>query len=331
MDRIREALGEAKLTYFGFSYGTFLGTVYAGLFPDHVRALVLDGAIDPNQALEQRLATQAKGFDDALDAFLAQCKTDATCAFHNDGHPAEAYDALMAKIDAGPLPATVMQDPRPVGPGEAFIGVLFALYARDSWPTLAQALDMAQGGDGSLLLAMSDAYNDRQPDGTYSNEAAANNAVNCTDYKVPTDPAAYEAMVPDLQKVAPRFGQAIAYSGDDLRVLAGAADARSGGHPCRRRAADPRGRDDKRPGDAVPVGAESRQGAGVWRAVDPAWRGAHRVRVQHLHPATCRSVPGVAEDPGSRARSAGPDRSCGALSGRGTSWRSGSASSGPGS
>jgi pimeloyl-ACP methyl ester carboxylesterase len=211
MDRIREALGEAKLTYFGFSYGTFLGTVYAGLFPDHVRALVLDGAIDPNQGLEQRLATQAKGFDDALDAFLAQCKSDATCAFHNDGHPAEAYDALMAKIDAGPLPATVMQDPRPVGPGEAFIGVLFALYARDSWPTLAQALDMAQGGDGSLLLAMSDAYNDRQPDGTYSNEAAANNAVNCTDYKVPTDPAAYEAMVPDLQKVAPRFGQAIAY------------------------------------------------------------------------------------------------------------------------
>ena len=63
---------------------------------------------------------------------------------------------------------------------------------------------MAQGGDGSVLLVMADAYNERDPDGTYKNVTAANIAVNCLDYKVPTDVAAYDAMVPDLEAKARR-------------------------------------------------------------------------------------------------------------------------------
>jgi len=213
MDQIRAALGEEKLTYLGFSYGTFLGTVYAGLFPTRVRALALDGAIDPAQTFEQRNQVQAEGFERALTAFLDDCKARQTCQFYNNGRPAEAYDALMRQIDAKPLPATAIGDDRLVGPGEAFTGVLYSLYSRQSWPVLAQALALAQRGDGSILLVLADAYNERQPDGTYKNVAAANNAVNCLDYVVPTDVAAYDAMVPVLEKAAPRFGQAIAYSG----------------------------------------------------------------------------------------------------------------------
>jgi pimeloyl-ACP methyl ester carboxylesterase len=213
MDRIRAALGETKLTYFGFSYGTFLGTVYAGLFPGNVRALVLDGAIDPAQSFDQRNEAQAAGFAHALNAFLGDCAAQPSCAYYSNGRPAAAFDALMKRIDARPLPATAVADPRPVGAGEAFIGVLYALYSKQAWPALAQGLALAERGDGSILLLLADAYNERQPDGSYKNTAAANNAVNCLDYRVPTDVAAYDAEVPVLEKAAPRFGAAIAYSG----------------------------------------------------------------------------------------------------------------------
>ena len=213
LDRLRAALQEPRLTYFGFSYGSLIGTQYAGLFPDKVRALVLDGPIDPTQTLEQRDEAQAVAFSQALDRFLADCASRLSCPFQNGGRTAAAFDALMAHIDATPLPATATGDPRLVGPGEAFTGVLASLYSRATWSVLAQGLALAQRGDGSILLLLADAYNERDADGTYSNSAAANNAVNCTDYVVPTDVGAYEALAPKLEKVAPRFGIVIAYSG----------------------------------------------------------------------------------------------------------------------
>ncbi len=213
MDQLRDALGEERLTYLGFSYGTYLGTVYADLFPTRVRAMVLDGAIDPAQTFDQRNEAQAAGFARALDAFLDDCKARPACPFYNGGKPADAFDALMRRIDSGALPAVAVADKRPVGPGEAFTGVLAALYAQSSWPVLAQGLALAQRGDGSILLLLADSYNQRQADGTYKNVVAANNAVNCLDYVVPTTVAAYDAMVPVLERVAPRFGAAIAYSG----------------------------------------------------------------------------------------------------------------------
>ena len=213
MEEIREALGEDKLSYLGFSYGTFLGAEYANLFPDRVRAFVLDGAVDPTQSFVSSLETQGKGFADALNRFLDNCEGRPTCQFNGGQDVRETFDQVMADIDAQPLPADAIGDPRLVGPGEAFTGVLAALYDRGSWNILEQGLELARRGDGSLLLLLADSYNRRDPDGHYENISAANVAVNCSDYVVPTTVEEYDALVPHLEEIAPRFGEAIAYSG----------------------------------------------------------------------------------------------------------------------
>lgn len=213
MDQIRIALGEPKLTYLGFSYGTYLGTVYAGLYPKNIRAFVLDGALDPTLTFTQVEEAQGRSFERELNRFLADCASSSTCEFRNGGKPGPAFDALMASIDKHPLPARASGDPRPVGPGEAFTGVLVALYATGSWPTLAKGLALAQLGDGSILLYLADLYNGRQADGSYSNEAAANSAVNCLDNVAPTRLSAIETLAATYRRTAPRFGVAVAYSG----------------------------------------------------------------------------------------------------------------------
>ena len=111
LDRLRAALGDRKLTYVGESYGTYLGTLYATLFPHRVRALVLDGAIDPAADGTAVTLGQARGFEHALDDFLADCAKRRGCAFHNGGHPAAAYDALRARAARRPLPRIAQRRP----------------------------------------------------------------------------------------------------------------------------------------------------------------------------------------------------------------------------
>ncbi len=171
MDSIRQALGEETISYFGFSYGSELGATWATLFPDTVRAAVLDGAADPNADSLEGSLQQSRGFEMALNTFLAQCSSDTTCGFYNDGDAEGAFDALMDSLAENPVPS----DPgRPdVDPGLAASGVIEALYTEARWPELAEALAAAQGGDGSGLLALYDSYFQRQLDGTYSNSLEA--------------------------------------------------------------------------------------------------------------------------------------------------------------
>ena len=207
MDSIRQALGEEQISYLGYSYGTYLGALYADANPDRVRAMVLDGAVDP--ALDPVAVTrqQAVGFDDALHAFFEDCAGDDGCAFHSGGDPASAYDRLMEMIDAETLPAEVYGEERSLGPGEADIGVATALYGgRDGWPVLAEALSDAARGDGSLLLELSDAYTGRTGSGTYDNENEAFFATACIDSPPPTGASGFEQLAEDLNADAPHFG-----------------------------------------------------------------------------------------------------------------------------
>ncbi|MBJ7426829.1 MAG: alpha/beta fold hydrolase, partial [Ilumatobacteraceae bacterium] len=106
MDMIRRALGEDKISYFGFSYGSELGATWATLFPDTVRAAVLDGASDPEADWIDGGLQQNKGFEDAIATFLAQCSANSTCAFHNSGDAEGAFDSLMESLDENPIPTT---------------------------------------------------------------------------------------------------------------------------------------------------------------------------------------------------------------------------------
>jgi len=212
LDLLRAALGDAKLTYVGFSYGTLIGALYAQMFPAHIRALVLDGAVDPSLDLAALSEGQAIGFEGALGRFLADCARDRSCPFHHGGKPGPALDRLMRQIETAPLPATRLRDSRRVGPGYAWSGIVGALYSRGSWPLLAAGLALAEAGDGSLFLLLADPLNGRSSDGGYSNLIDAHRAVVCVDFPAPRDPAAYEARAKAWARKAPHFGALLAFS-----------------------------------------------------------------------------------------------------------------------
>jgi pimeloyl-ACP methyl ester carboxylesterase len=217
MDRVRAALGDQRLTYLGYSYGTYLGTLYADRYPDRVRAMLLDGAVDPTIDSEDAAIEQAAGLERALEAFFADCAVDRGCAFHSDGDPATAFDALLAEIDANGVPA---DNGRVLGPGETEFGVALALYSGEiAYPQLADALADAAEGDGSSLLALSDIYTGRQDDGSYDSRQSAFWAIGCLDSGLPAAGGAEQrALEQRAAAVAPHFGVSSVVMGQICRV-----------------------------------------------------------------------------------------------------------------
>ena len=209
MDRIREAVGDEKLTYLGFSYGTYLGALYADFFPDKVRALALDGAIDPTvDALGTNLE-QAAGFERSLNAFLDDCAANPSCAFYRGGDSHAAYDALAAEIDANPIEA---DGDRRLGPGEFVLGVYQPLYGGElTWPALSEALDAADDGDPEPLLGLADEYSGRNDDGTYTPLLEPFWSIGCTDLPSIGPPDQYPNLEEQFRAAAPRFGVTFLY------------------------------------------------------------------------------------------------------------------------
>ncbi|HMC04555.1 MAG TPA: alpha/beta hydrolase [Actinomycetota bacterium] len=205
MDYIRAALGEPTLTYVGYSYGTFLGAQYAELFPTHVRALVLDGAVDPALGGLQFDVAQAVGFDKELDDFFSACVQG--CPYYNGGDPKGAFMSLMNQVAAHPLAVGSRQ----LTLALFLNGVADALYTPSTWPDLQNALVSAAQGNGSRLLALSDDLMERQPDGSYNALTSALPAVNCVDSAYPTNIDEYKAKAAEAAKAAPVFGPAIVW------------------------------------------------------------------------------------------------------------------------
>jgi pimeloyl-ACP methyl ester carboxylesterase len=210
LDRLRQAVGDSKLTYVGYSYGTAIGASYLDQFPTRVRAMVLDGALDPALTWDGFLRGQSAGFEGAFKAFLADCEKNG-CAFRDavSGDLGQAYDALSARVDAHDLPG---DGSRTVGPGEFIIGTALGMYSRNLWPALGNALAAAQRGQGDLLLDLSDEYLERGPNG-YANIQEANFAVNCIDRPWPRTQKPYYDVAAEVAKTSPRFGPMIALSG----------------------------------------------------------------------------------------------------------------------
>lgn len=210
LDVLRAAVGDANLTYLGKSYGTYLGALYADLFPERVRALILDGAVDPTIDTQTLGRVQAQGFEVALAAFLDNCANSSSCAFGQQPDINGRFDALLAGIEQRPLKTNAR---RTVGPAEAEFGVAQALYSRQSWPVLAAALSQAENGDGSTLLRLSDDYAHRDGSGNYSNLIEAYTAINCIDRPSPLDLAVYQADARRQAAESPHFGAALAFEG----------------------------------------------------------------------------------------------------------------------
>jgi pimeloyl-ACP methyl ester carboxylesterase len=180
LDRIRQSLGDQKLTYLGYSYGTTLGSVYAHLFPTHIRALVLDGAVDPDADPKADAEASAAGLEKGFDAFAANCTGLASgCPIGSD--PRQFLQDLLTQAAHNPIPSAKSGETRKATPGVIMVGVLSALYDSGSWPQLAQALAAAQKGDSQGLFTLADNYAGRLDDGSYSNLLDANLAIDCAD------------------------------------------------------------------------------------------------------------------------------------------------------
>ena len=208
MDQIRAAVGDAKLTYLGFSYGTFLGQTYAHLFPSHVRALSLDGVVDPTITPNDMLLQQVVSFQKNLDAYAAACQSRGSCQFGRGGNLEGKISTLLQQLDDSPLRVGSRQLTRSL----AIIGIITPLYDPSTWTYLDQALTAAGQGNGSVLLQFSDLYLARHPDGTYDNENDANYAINCIDRAVPADIAAYDQLAASYAAASPILGPAEQYS-----------------------------------------------------------------------------------------------------------------------
>ena len=210
MDVLRGALREEQLAYLGFSYGTTLGSVYAELFPDNVGRFVLDGATDPTLDFRENSLSQARGFQTALDAYVADCVEGGDCFLGDSVEEGlDTISGLLDDIEAEPLPT---QDGRELQVGNAFYGVVTPLYSRDNWPALDQALQQGLAGQGDTLLLLADLYASRNPDGSYDdNSLEAFLAINCLDDPTTLDPDDIEAEFPAFEEASPTFGRVFAW------------------------------------------------------------------------------------------------------------------------
>ncbi|CAB4629451.1 MAG: alpha/beta fold hydrolase [Actinobacteria bacterium] len=207
MDVLRAVLGQEKLHYLGYSYGSLLGTTYATMFPDRVGQFVLDGAIDPTVSDEQQTLFQIEAFEKALMAFLEACEQYTDCPFTGfvEGD-LETIREFFLELESKPLPT---QSGRELTIWGAVTGLIMPLYSESYWPYLATAFDMALNkGQGDVFMLLADQYNDRGDDGTYStNVLAANYAISCLDSRSSTNIFSMRRQNSALLEAAPTLGR----------------------------------------------------------------------------------------------------------------------------
>ncbi|WP_455907278.1 alpha/beta fold hydrolase [Streptomyces niveus] len=206
MELMRQVLGDDKLNYFGISYGTELGGVYAHLYPKSVGRAVFDAVVDPNQSSEQGSLGQAKGFQLALTNFAKDCVSRGDACKLPGSTPKEIENFVVELLDQLDKKPIAGLGDRKLTETQATNGIAQTLYSKEYWPLLEQGLDEADGGSGALLLVLSDAMNGRNEKGQYSNIQAANAAVNCVDSKQRYTLAQTKAKLPEFRKVSPVFG-----------------------------------------------------------------------------------------------------------------------------
>ncbi|MEU9346304.1 alpha/beta hydrolase [Streptomyces sp. NPDC048278] len=196
MDLMRQVLGDTKMHYFGISYGTELGGVYAHLFPKNVGRLILDAVVDPTADSVGQEKNQAAGFQRALDDYLKSTGQDPD-------QGSRKIAGLLKRLDTTPLPTS---SGRKLTQSLAVTGIVLPLYSQDSWPTLTSALKAAEEGDGSELLSLADQYNERDSSGHYGTTTHSQRVISCLDDKERPTLAETKKRLAEFEKVSPVFG-----------------------------------------------------------------------------------------------------------------------------
>ncbi|TYL52227.1 alpha/beta hydrolase [Agromyces mariniharenae] len=216
LDMLRAALGEEQLDYLGYSYGAYLGTVYAGTFPDRVGRMVLDGAIDPSLGHAAITLAQAQGFETSLRSYLATCIPAATCPFQgtvDDGMA--AVRGILDAVRKNPIPST---DGRVLTAETLLIAIAAPLYNATTWPVLDSVFTTVLAMQADTALTVADGYYGRTPDGQYAtNQMEALRAVNCLDFEYQNNVEQMKALARELDTLAPYLGVYLTFG--DLSCL----------------------------------------------------------------------------------------------------------------
>ena len=182
-DMVRALLGQDKFNYLGYSYGTFLGATYAGLFPTNVGHMVLDGAVDPAVQGDDLAAMQMRGFEASLRHWVEDCQAGRNCPLTGDADAGmRKMKAFFDRLENSPLKTSDAN--RPLTRNLAMSAVIGLLYSTETYSILTQAMTSAlNSNDGSMLLFVADLLNERNKDGSYaSNSMDAIVAINSLDY-----------------------------------------------------------------------------------------------------------------------------------------------------
>jgi pimeloyl-ACP methyl ester carboxylesterase len=218
MDVIRAALGEKRLNYLGYSYGTELGSVYAGLYPKNIGRMVFDGPENPWDS--SPLGTgdqQTVAFEDELDDYLRSCLAGkaaalagADCPFSGSLHSAEqTLERWLTSADAHPIQNS---DGRYLDGNTLATAIEEAMYSTRSWPDLTEALNEVKTGGAEEAFILADYYNWRDTNGSYEdNNTLANTAINCLEYGHAFDPLGDAVHLKKLIRDAPVLGPYNAY------------------------------------------------------------------------------------------------------------------------
>ncbi len=205
LDMLRAVVGDSKLNYLGYSYGTFLGAEYANNFPDKVGRMVLDGAEDPTSSGFDVSISQAVGFEQALKNYLSDCVSRSGCWYTGTADAAlTEIQRLLAQVDASPIRAS---DGRELGSTNLLTAIFYPLYNKGNWPRLDDLFTSVEAGQADYAFQLADAYNSRNPDGSYADNLIESfNAISCADYPATTDPAVIAQQNAQIVAASPTVG-----------------------------------------------------------------------------------------------------------------------------
>ena len=215
LDMLRSIVGDDRLNYLGYSYGTYIGARYADRFPERVGRMVLDGATDPSTSEADVVREQTRGFEAALRAYATDCLTREECPLTGDVDQAMGQiGALLDQVERQPITAA---DGRVLTPDTMLTAIITPLYSQTDWPYLDDLFAEVAQGEAETAFFLADFYYDRENGSYLSNITEAFLAINCLDYpsERPIDRERMRAEAAELAEIAPTIGRFQGY-GDVL-------------------------------------------------------------------------------------------------------------------